>query len=116
MVRPRRMRFVRGLPEVDYFKPRAVPMTELDEVILHIEEFEAVKLSDVEALEQEEASKKMKVSRQTFGRVLSSARKKIADAIVFGKALRVEGGVNNWVGVGMGFGRQGGRRHRHGWR
>ena len=116
MVRPRRMRYVRGLPKVDYFKPRAVPMSILDEVVLHIEEFEAVKLSDVEGLEQEEACKKMKVSRQTFGRVLNSARGKMANAIVFGKALRIEGGVNNWVRPGMGFRMRGGQRFGHGWR
>ena len=99
MVRPRRMRFVRCRPGVFYYKPRGVPLSELEEVVLHFEEFEALRLADHELLEQIDASKKMKVSRQTFGRVLQSARKKVGEALSLGKALRVEGGVNNLVGI-----------------
>lgn len=68
-------------------------MFKLEEAVLKLDEFEAVRLSDVEGLEQEAAAEKMAVSRQTFGNILASARRKIADAIVHGKALKIEGGV-----------------------
>ncbi|MBN2477773.1 DUF134 domain-containing protein [Candidatus Micrarchaeota archaeon] len=89
MPRPRIRRFVRWNPDVVFFKPMGVPMRELLEVSLTLEEFEAIRLKDYEGLEQEEAAKKMKVSRPTFQRTLKSARKKIADFLVNGKALRI---------------------------
>jgi len=76
--------------EADYFKPARIPMKELEVVSLTLEEAEAVRLSDLEDLEQEEAAKKMGVSRRTYWRELQSARKKIADALVNGKAIRIE--------------------------
>ncbi len=104
MVRPRKMRRVRGEPFVTYFKPKAVPLSELDETILTVEELEAVRLKDLEDLEQEACAKKMHVSRPTFHRVLESGRKKIADALVNGKAIRIEGGVYMVQGRGLGRG------------
>jgi len=92
MPRPRRCRWIWALPNVSYFKPRGIPLAELDEVILTVDEHEAMRLGDVEGLEQEEAAKRMNVSRQTFGRVLASARRKISDAIINAKAIRIEGG------------------------
>ena len=92
MVRPRLCRRVRFNPNVTYFKPRGIPLIELDEVILNVDEFEAVRLKDLEGLEQEECAKKMNISQPTFHRLVLSARKKIADAIVKGKAIRIEGG------------------------
>lgn len=92
MPRPRRFRWVRAVPSVTYFKPRGIPLAQLAEVILTVEEHEAIRLKDSLGLEQEKAAERMKVSRQTFGRVLTSARKKIADAITNGKAIRIEGG------------------------
>jgi len=92
MVRPRLCRRVRFQPDVTYFKPRGIPLRHLEETILNVEEFEAVRLKDLEGLEQEEAAKKMKISQPTFHRLVLSARKKIADAIVNGKAIRIEGG------------------------
>jgi predicted DNA-binding protein (UPF0251 family) len=92
MPRPRRCRWIRALPNVSYFKPRGIPLAQLEEVILNVDEHEAIRLSDVKGLEQEEAAERMKVSRQTFGRVLASARRKIADAIINAKAIRIEGG------------------------
>jgi predicted DNA-binding protein (UPF0251 family) len=68
-------------------------MSDLEEVILTIDEVEAIRLADHEGLYQEQAAERMKISRQTFGRVISSAHRKIADALVCGKALRIEGGV-----------------------
>lgn len=92
MARPLKCRQVNGSPPADYFKPRVIPLAQLDELILTIDEFEAVRLADFEELYQEEAAKKMAVSRQTFGNIISSARKKIADALVNGKAIRIDGG------------------------
>jgi predicted DNA-binding protein (UPF0251 family) len=92
MVRPRLCRRVRFNPNVTYFKPRGIPLSELEEVILHVDEFEAVRLKDLGGLEQEECAKKMNISQPTFHRLILSARKKIADAIINGKAIRIEGG------------------------
>ena len=92
MPRPRIARRVHATPPVDYFKPRGIPMRDLDEVTLAVEELEAVRLADVEALDQEGGAQHMGVSRPTFARVLHSARGKVADALVHGKALRIEGG------------------------
>ena len=64
----------------------------LEEVVLTIDEFEAVRLADLEGLYQEQAAEKMNVSRQTFGRIIESARKKVAEALVQGKALKIGGG------------------------
>jgi len=92
MVRPRLCRRVRFNPNVTYFKPRGIPLRELEEVILPVDEYEAVRLKDLEGLEQEECAKKMNISQPTFHRLVLSARKKIADAIINGKAIRIEGG------------------------
>jgi len=90
--RPKNIRKVSNVPEVSYFKPRGIPVTELEEVILSFEELEAIRLIDLEGLYQEQASEKMGVSRQTLGRIVESARKTIADAIINGKAIRIKGG------------------------
>jgi predicted DNA-binding protein (UPF0251 family) len=92
MVRPRLCRRIGFNPNVTYFKPRGIPLSELDETILSVEEFEAVRLKDLEGLEQEECAKKMNISQPTFHRLVVSARKNIADAIVNGKAIKIEGG------------------------
>ena len=92
MPRPRRFRMVGFQPDVTYFKPAGIRMIDLEESILTVEEFEAVRLKDLEELDQEEAAKKMDISQSTFHRLLLTARKKIADAIVNGKAIRIEGG------------------------
>jgi predicted DNA-binding protein (UPF0251 family) len=80
------------MPESNYFKPRGIPLSMLEEVVLTVDEFEAIRLADLESLYQEQAAKKMNVSRQTFGRIIESARKKVAEAVVKGKALKIEGG------------------------
>src|SRR4030043_186647 len=92
MARPRNCRRVGSVPETNYFKPRGIPLPMLEEVILTVDEFEAIRLADLENLYQENAAKKMKVSRQTFGRIIDSAHKKVAEALVQGKALKIEGG------------------------
>jgi uncharacterized protein len=92
VVRPKKNRAVEFLPDVTYFKPRGVPMSLLEERQLAVDELEAIRLKDLEDLDQEEAAKRMEVSRATFQRVLESARRKVAEALVKGMAIRVEGG------------------------
>ena len=81
------------MPQSDYFKPRGIPLSVLEEVVLTVDEFEAIRLADLEGLYQEQAAEKMNVSRPTFGRVIESAHKKVAEALVQGKALKIEGGA-----------------------
>ena len=92
MARPRQCRRVGSMPESNYFKPRGISLSMLEEVILTVDEFEAIRLADLEGLYQEQAAEKMNVSRQTFGRIIESAHKKVANALVRGKALKIEGG------------------------
>ena len=93
MSRPFKCRHIGCEPGTTYFKPRGIPLLELQDVVLTVDEFEAIRLADLEGLYQAEAAKKMKISRQTFGNIISSARGKIADAIINGKAIKIEGGV-----------------------
>ncbi|MFC1933716.1 DUF134 domain-containing protein [Chloroflexota bacterium] len=92
MGRPPLWRRVDFIPQVTYFKPAGVPMTVLEEVQLSVEEAEAIRLKDIEELEQEDCAQRMSISRTTFARVLTSARQKMADALLNGKAIRIEGG------------------------
>ena len=92
MPRPPKWRRVGFVPEVTYFKPAGVPLASLSEGCVSVEEAEAIRLRDVECLEQEECAKRMQISRPTFHRVLGSARRKLADALLHGKAIRIEGG------------------------
>jgi predicted DNA-binding protein (UPF0251 family) len=92
MPRPPKCRRVAFLPNVTYFKPAGIPLRALDEVRLSVEEAEAIRLKDLEGLEQEEGAERMNISRPTFQRVLVSARQKVADALLNGKAIRIEGG------------------------
>jgi len=92
MVRPCNYRHVHKEPGVTYFKPAGVPLSNLSEIVLLVEEFEAIRLKDLESLEQEECATKMNISQPTFHRLLLSARKKISDAIVNGKAIKIKGG------------------------
>lgn len=108
MSKPRKKRVVRFEPEVTYFKPRGIPLSELEEVVLAVEEVEALRLADFEDLDQADAAKKMKISQSTFNRILTSARKKTSEALVFGKAIKVEGG-DYIMPAGRGFGRGSGR-------
>jgi len=92
MVRPKRCRRIASMPGSSLFKPAGVPACSLAEVIVTVDEFEALRLADYEALYQEQAAERMGVSRQTFGRIVEAARKKVAQALVEGLALRIEGG------------------------
>ena len=97
-------------PSITYFKPAGVRLVELEETVLTVDEFEAVRLNDLEEIEQAEAAKKMDISQPTFHRLIVSARKKMADAIVNGKAIRIEGGDYQFIG------RPGRGRRGRGWR
>ena len=92
MPRPTKWRRVGFVPEITYFKPAGVPIHALEEVCLSVEEAEAIRLKDLEGMEQEQCAQTMQISRPTFHRVLVSARGKLADALLNGKAIRIEGG------------------------
>jgi len=85
-------RIVNGHPVTDVFKPAGIPQRELEEVLLTLDELESLRLADLEGQYQEEAAKHMGISRQTFGNIVESARRKVADVLVNGKSLRIEGG------------------------
>ena len=89
MSRPRLCRRLRFKPNAHYFKPQGIPMHQLEEVILTKEELEAIKLKDFDGLEQLEASEEMNTSQSTFQRILASAYQKISDALVNGKAIKI---------------------------
>lgn len=93
MPRPTTSREIERLPESTWFKPTGIPMRDLEEVVLAFDEIEAIRLADAEGLYQEEVAERMKVSRATVGRILASARQKTAEALVHGKAIRMEGGT-----------------------
>jgi predicted DNA-binding protein (UPF0251 family) len=92
MPRPRHCRRVGQLPLVNFYKPRGIPLKTLELVQLTVDELESIRLADLEGMYQAQAAEKMNVSRQTLGRILESAHKKIADTLVNGKALSIEGG------------------------
>lgn len=86
----RRKRRINFDPNVRYFKPQGIPMTELEEIVLHSDELEAIRLHDHMGLDQNQTAEKMDISQPTVTRILNSAYKKIADAITNGKAIRIE--------------------------
>jgi len=90
--RPFCCRRVAGEPAVSIFKPIGIPVRHLDEIVMTLDEFEAIRLADLEGLYQEQAAMQMKVSRPTFSRIIETAHRKVAAALVAGKALRIEGG------------------------
>lgn len=108
MPRPRKLRFVQGRPIVDAFVPNTIPPWGREEIFLPLEGLEAIRLSDFEGLDQETAATRMNVSRQTFGRILTEARAVVANALVTGKTLRIEGGHFEMPPRGRG-------RRRRGW-
>lgn len=89
MPRPEKKRRIRCCPASYYFKPGGVPISDLEEIPLAADEMEAIRLADLNELFHEEAAEKMNISRATFGRILMRAHKKIADAIINGKAISI---------------------------
>lgn len=92
MPRPIRKRKIGYIPNAKIFKPVGVPMKELEEIIVNLEELEALRLKDLEGLDQEEAAGRMDISRPTFQRILKNIYGKMADALINGKAIKLEGG------------------------
>ena len=105
MPRPKKPRFVSAYPAIAAFVPRGMRVS--GEVFMSVEELEAIRLSDFEHLDQETAAKMMEVSRHTYGRILAGARSIVAEALVIGKALKIEGGTYEFRGMGR-------QRHRRG--
>ncbi|MCW8797953.1 MAG: DUF134 domain-containing protein [Prosthecochloris sp.] len=91
--RPKSCRRVKEMPKVRCFKPQGIPGIKLEEMVLSVDEMESLRLADLEGLYQSEAARRMDVSRQTFGRIIDSAHRKVADAIIHGKSIVIEGGV-----------------------
>ncbi|SMC16242.1 Predicted DNA-binding protein, UPF0251 family [Clostridium acidisoli DSM 12555] len=92
MPRPVKFRRVENLPQYTYFIPAGRRKCEIEDIIIKVEELEAMRLKDIEELNQEECAKRMHVSRQTFQNIIDSARKKIATAIIEGKGINISGG------------------------
>jgi len=90
MARPRLCRNIKFDPRVNYFKPQGIPVRCLDVVELTLEEIEAIRLKNIENLEQIQAAAKMNTSQSTFQRILTSAYQKISDALIHGKAIKIE--------------------------
>ena len=91
-MRPKKTRWVKCEPGERCFKPRCKPLNKLKSVGLSLDEFEAIRLADLEGLKQTDAARLMHVSRPTFSRIVASARKKVADGLVNIKVIRIEGG------------------------
>ena len=118
MPRPKCCRQIGAMPRETFFQPEGAAPSSLDAVLLTLDEYEAIRLADLEGLYQEQAASRMNVSRQTFGRIVEGAHRKLADVIVNGKALRIEGGPVSLVGtepsrcprcrraLGFGYGKQ----------
>ncbi len=92
MPRPTKCRRIENYPGTTYFKPAGIPIRDLEEVSLSPVEIEALRWKEIENLDQEQGAQKMNVSRPTFQRILASARYKVTDALLKGKAIRIEGG------------------------
>ena len=121
MARPPKERRVEYIPEIKFFKPAGVPGRNLEIISLTIEEVEAIRLKDLVGLNQEESAQRMGVSRPTFQRILTDARKKIGEALIQGKGIKFQGGdyklAENYVhcsGCGKKYKSPFKRRGRHG--
>ena len=92
MPRPKCCRQIGAMPGKTCFQPEGAASSSFDEVLLTLDEYEAIRLADLEGLYQEQAASRMNISRQTFGRIIEAAHRKVADILVNGKTLRIEGG------------------------
>jgi uncharacterized protein len=90
MPRKRRMRFISNKPNSNYFKPAGIPLNKLDEMVLSLVEIEAIRLKDLLGIEQKECAERMNISQPTFHRLLIESRRKISDALVNGKAIKLD--------------------------
>lgn len=89
MTRPRLRRIIKFDPNTIYFKPQGIPLKNLEEIDLTLEEIEALRLKNIKELDQNECAKEMNTSQSTFQRILSSAYKKISIALIEGKAIKI---------------------------
>jgi len=105
-LRPKKTRWVECHPGDRCFKPKCRPNRKLEGVILTLDEFEALRLADLEGMRQVDAAIRLKVSRPTFSRIVESARRKIADALTNFKAIKVEGGCCEIIGQKRSRGKQ----------
>ncbi|MFT3848163.1 MAG: DUF134 domain-containing protein [Propionivibrio sp.] len=90
MGRPTKERCINCVPAASYYKPVGIPLRELDEIVLAMDELEAMRLTDLEGLYQADAAERMGISRQTIGNILNNVHRKVADALLNGKALRIQ--------------------------
>jgi predicted DNA-binding protein (UPF0251 family) len=93
MPRPFCCRRVGFNPRFNYFKPRGIPTDQLQEIVMTLDETEAIRLADLNGMYQEQAAECMNISRPTFGRIIESAHRKIAGALIEGKVLKIEKGI-----------------------
>jgi predicted DNA-binding protein (UPF0251 family) len=92
MPKPKKERFVLKPPSVLFYKPQGIPLSQLEQIVLEVDEYEVIRLVDYEGLHHKDAADKMKISRATCARIIESAHKKIATALTNGQAVRIEGG------------------------
>ncbi len=92
MVRPRKIKKILFQPEITYFKPQGVPLRDLEEVELTLDELESLRLANCEELSQKESAEIMEIHQSTFQRTLTRAMKKLTDALINGKAIKIQGG------------------------
>ncbi|MEW6388020.1 MAG: DUF134 domain-containing protein [Thermodesulfobacteriota bacterium] len=102
MPRPKKCRWVERVPGVTFFKPQGIPLRHLEHVVITVDELEALRLSDHLSFSHEEVAKQMQVSRPTITRMLARAHRTVADALVHGKAIRIEGGDYQLENLGPG--------------
>ena len=114
MPRPKKTRMVSAYPTIVAFVPEGVTIR--GEVVMSVDELEAIKLSDFEHMDQETAAEMMNISRHTYGRILTNARSAAAQALVTGQILRIEGGNYELRGPGSSRRHRGGREGRNGGR
>ena len=95
MPRTKCRRHIENQPNVTYYKPAGIPLRNLQEITIELDELEAIRLADLDGLYQNKAAEKMKISRQTFGRIISSAHQKIAEALIHGKAIKIDISTQN---------------------
>ena len=111
MCESRKCRKVHAKPACSCFGPEGKTAKGSGEIRLKLDEFEAVRLADAKGLYQEDAAKKMGVSRQTFGNIINSARQKIAEALVSGKSIQITGGTVKLTNGGCGCGNHDGKKN-----
>jgi len=92
MGRPKKCRWVETKPGVTYFKPRGIPLRSLEQAVISVDELEAMRLADFLEMTQEEVAQRMQISRPTVTRMLARAHRTLAEALVYGKAICIEGG------------------------